>query len=137
MNERNETAAERAARLLTQSKATEAEEPGMRRTPPEFLNTTGTGKRDFSERNPKRMKTRMSSMIHEKGTSVSYSASNISPEFNVVPPLVISGPLKRFLITVAVLAVISLSVIFYVTIKTFRGHQYPVKSIEQRNYRFR
>ena len=68
------------------------------------------------------------------GTSPNWSADFSKA---MVPPLVISKPLKIFLIAVVVLAISSLIIIFYVTIDTFKDHSYPKKSMEQRNYRLR
>ena len=55
----------------------------------------------------------------------------------MVPPLIISKPLKIFLLGVVLLAITSLVIIFYITIHTFKDHSYPKKSSEQRSFRLR
>jgi hypothetical protein len=137
MKERKETAAESAARLLNQLTAAERKELQEWKSPSLQKKSLAKKSEHLSGSTGGRLQRGTGIIINEKGTSVSYSASNVSHAYASVPPLVISKQLKGFLITVAALAVISLIVIFYVTLKTFKGHQYPVKSIEQRYYRFR
>jgi len=63
------------------------------------------------------------------------SESGYQLEGKPVAVVPVSLALKSFLITMAVLAVICVAVIFYMTISNVKNHRYPVKSI-QRSFRF-
>ena len=63
------------------------------------------------------------------------SESGYQLEGKPVAVVPVSRALKNLLIAMAVLAVISVAVIFYMTISNVNNHRYPVKSI-QRSFRF-
>ena len=63
------------------------------------------------------------------------SESGYQLEDRPVPHVPVSLALKSFLITMAVLAVLSVAAIFYITVTNVKNHRYPVKSIP-RSFRF-
>jgi len=63
------------------------------------------------------------------------SESGYQLEGRPVAHVPVSLALKSFLITMAVLAVLSVAVIFYMTVSNVKNNRYPVKSI-QRSFRF-
>ena len=63
------------------------------------------------------------------------SESGYQLEGRPVAHVPVSFALKSFLITMAVLAVLSVAAIFYITVTNVKNHRYPVKSIP-RSFRF-
>ncbi|RYY18214.1 MAG: hypothetical protein EOO04_24475 [Chitinophagaceae bacterium] len=80
-------------------------------------------------------------MIQDKVTGWNYyhttrkREGGYRPETNPDLVVPVSPAVKRFLITLAILAVICVAAVFYMTISNVRNHRYPVKSI-QRGIRF-
>ncbi len=52
-------------------------------------------------------------------------------------PVYMSGTLKTVLIAMAILAVITISGLFYLTVSTLKNNKYPTKTIPRHSYRLR
>lgn len=58
-------------------------------------------------------------------------------EAQMATPVYMSGALKTVLIGMAILAVITITGLFYLTVSTLKNSKYPTKSIPRHHYRLR
>ncbi len=58
-------------------------------------------------------------------------------EAQVAEPVYMSRSLKTVLISMVILAIITVTGLFYLTITSLKNHKYPAKSVPRHNYRLR